>query len=386
MADAKLVLITLLLCFGIANAYNYNDLCNRDEKSTQFDMYVFGSSYTDWGNWIVYYDGSGYNLDQNNVIQPPTTWYNTTSSSVNIINTQGRASDGKNMIDFIGNYYNLTKSRSVDLLHLPTQSGNLVNFGIFGATANGNLYNKMYPLGTFYDFSQVAGNYGYDFQVSDFLIKLQNNPLKQISKNDVFIFDFVGGVDFPLIASCSDPTTCYSLFADSILQSMLELYNAGMRKMVFIHLDALFKYVPSFNKFDVSQSTNTGASIDLVISSYFNPMVFYKTLTDFRRTNMPLLNLQRVSYGDVFGNVLFRFALTGYRNNLYDDPDPRTQAYGSEIPPSMPFPTKYDYYSQYGVNIANTFFNDDNQPTEFSYRIMAKFVLQTMQGMITQCD
>ena len=382
------VFSALFLLYSTSNvyAYNYEDLCDRNQISTLQNIYVFGSSYTDFGNWAPYFEVStNYYLDSSGIIQPPTTWYNATSTSINIINQKGRASDGGNMIDFIANYYNYNKYTSSNLVQLINSGGNLINFAIFGASASGNVYNQQYSQFSIVDFTQITGNYGYDFQVSDFLFKLQNTPGLSISPGDVFIFDFVGGVDIPFIMACADPMQCFQEFETSIFQSMLRLYEVGMRNLLFIHLDSMYTYVPSYIKYDIEHESSVGAQINNFIANVFNRNVFYRDLVNFRKTNMPFLNLQRISYADVLSNVLFKSMQSGYRNNLDDDPDARVAAYGSGLLPSLPFPTIYDYKKQTGVYIKNTYFNDDNNPSEFSYRIMANYIIQIMRGMINQC-
>ena len=376
----------ILIFIRMVLGYNEMDICDRSQVNTNGNMYVFGSSYTDWGNWNNYIKGHGiYTLDANNIIQPPTEWYTNSQTSVNII-TNGRGSDGDNAMDFIANYYNLQKYVSSQITSFPTGVTFMVNYAIFGATHNGNMYNHHFTIGTPVTLDQLTGSFGYDYQVTKFLANSANSPLTPITKKDVFIYDFVGGTDMPFIGMCSSIPTCIAAFETTHFSNIQRLYNAGMRNLLFIHLDSLFHLVPSFIKFDTANLASTSSDMDLLINNIFNPVNFFQDLANFRTANMPLLNLQRISYQDILGNVINNFNQFGYRNSAPDDPDPRAIAFPGFIQPSFPFPTKWDYTSQNHVTIANAFFNDDNQPSEFSYRIIAKAIINYIRGIAKNCS
>lgn len=380
------ILIARILIGGGVMGYNMVELCDRTESSAIGDVFVFGGSYADWGNWMNYFSGKGYALDANRMIQPPTTWYTAEDYSVNIINSNGRASDGKNWVDFVANYYNLQKYRSSTIGAFPPGTGYMVNFAIVGSTFNGNVYNRMYMPGDVVNINQIAGSHGYDFQVNSFLSLLRNSQLKSITTQDLFIYDFVGGADMPYLYNCLDQIGCITNFTNTHLNNLKKLYDAGMRNVLFIHIDTLFHMVPSYIKFDTATTLTTGSLMDQLSSSIFNSDMFFANLTAFRTQYMPLLNLQRISYQDILGYVLYNFNQFGIRNSLGDDADPRYIAYNGFVNPNIPFPTQYDYFKQTGSYVKNVFFNDDNQLTEFSSRIMARAVIKYLEGIFKNCN
>lgn len=376
-----------ILAIQTASAYNELDLCDRNMQNTKSNFYVFGSSYTDWGNWKSYIMNHGiYTLDANNIIQPPTNWYNSTQTSTNIINSKGRGSDGDNAMDFIANYYNLQKYSGVEIFSFPAGVNFMVNYAIFGATHNGNMYNHRFSIGVPVSLEQLTGGNGYDAQVGKFLYQLSQSSLTSIGPNDVFIYDFVGGTDMPFIAQCSDITTCIGEFETTHLNNLQQLYNVGMRNLLFIHLDSLFHLVPSFIKYDTFQMATSSSDMNVLANAIFNPTSFFSTLASYRTSHMPLLNLQRISYQDILGQLIYTASQNGLRNSNSDDPDPRAVAFPGFITPGLPFPTKWDYYKQNHVSLGNVAFNDDNQPTEFTYRIMAKSIINYIRGMVKSCS
>lgn len=388
-------ILAALVLAAVALGYALNPkTCDVDQEKQ--NVYVFGTSLEDFGNWVSYFDGNGYSLNTQGVIEPPTTYYMNSIygqappiASINIVNEQGRFSNGRNVIDFIANYFNLHKYVSSDISHVPSGNGKIVNFAVGGSTADGNVYN-IPTVALPHDYDQVAGLYGFDFQVSDFITKLAANQNQIIKNTDIFLYSSVGANDVSLIAACTNVTACIINFTATHLTNIKTLYDAGMRRMILSYADSsAFGYNPATIKanatgYYVSVFNGLSALIfDTPTTGFLDQL--YAKLVDLSASGMSDLDLNVIPLSSLVSDVSSNPVKHGIRKTLPNDRDPRNYPLGT-TPSLFPFPTLYDTLVDRGSVLLDGYYNDDNHPTEAGYRDYASYYIDAMTTQFVVCN
>lgn len=394
----SLVIIAALAMSIAALVENTHQLeCNT--KQVKPNVYVFGISFEDWGNWIKYYDGNGYTLNVQGIITPgtvnyPDSLYGATPpiESVDIININGeytgRFSNGRNGLDFVANHFRLNRILSSETSHLPTSLGNIMNFAVGGSTANGNVHNApTVPLPHNYD--QVVGSHGFNGQVDDFQAKLAATSGAVIHSSDIFLYSSIGSNDISLIAACTNVTACIINFTDTHLDNIKRLYDSGMRRMILSYADAVFQYNPATIKYNTS-----GAYITVfngISAAIFNTPTtgfldrLYAMLVDLSTDGMSELDLNVIPLSSLIAGVATDPVEHGIRKTLPNDRDPRNYPLGTTTS-AFPFPTLYDTNVFSGANLLDAYYHDDNHPTEQGYQDYASYFIKTMSPQFVVCN
>lgn len=397
-----LVLVTLLaaagFAMGVASLVQNNSQLECSTQQVKPNVYVFGISFEDWGNWIKYYEGNGYTLNAQGIITPgsvvyPDSLYGETPpiESIDIINIEGqykgRFSNGRNGIDFITNFFKLNRILSSEATHLPSDTGNIMNFAVGGATASGNVHNApTVPLPHNYD--QVIGPHGFNGQVADFEEKLAAKPVV-IRSTDIFLYSSIGSNDISLIAACTNVTACIINFTDTHLDNIKRLYDSGMRRMILSYADAVFQYNPATIKYNTSGAyipVFNGLS-DLIFNTPSTGFLarLYAMLVDLSPDGMSELDLNVITLSSLISDVAVNPVNHGIRKTLPNDRDPRNYPLGTKNS-SFPFPTLYDASVYQGANLLDTYYHDDNHPTEQGYQDYASYFIRTMSPNFVVCN
>lgn len=393
------VLIIAALALGIAALIVSTNINTCDVNQVKQNVYVFGTSLEDWGNWVSYYDGHGYTLNTQGVITPPTVLYANTLygqappiGSVDIVNTQGRFSDGRNGMDFVGDYFKLHKLVSSHINHIPSDNkGYMINFAVGGSTADGNTCN-IPGVALPHNYVQVAGNHGFNSQVADFATKLAANQNAIIKDTDIFIYSSVGANDISLIAGCTNVTACVINFTATHLANIQTLYDLGMRRMIFTYVDSgAFNYNPATIKANITGYYVT--LFDALSATIFDTATtgflaqLYAKLVDPSITGMSDLDLNVIPLSTLVSDVSANPVRHGIRKTLPNDRDPRNYPLGTTTS-AFPFPTLYDTLNDpaRGAVLLDTYFNDDNHPTEAGYHDESTYFINTMTTQFVVCN
>ncbi len=352
------------------------------------EIFVFGDSIDDLGNWIAYINGSSYTRNSTGIIVPGTTSYDVSPAgpgkfAVNYINPQGRYGQGYNGMDYVAQKYNLHSLGSSP--HPSNKLSNfdslsrawMVSFAIGGAIADGNVYNApLIPLP--HSYSQVAGPWGYDFQVNEFATKLFASAKYVIKPTTWFFYNFVGANDIPLIANCSNMTICINNFTATHLNNLLILYELGMRNLIFTYVDGGFAYNPTTMKVDPSGGLST--FLDGIASTIFTgPTGFLAQLSTLIAASMHDLNINIVPLTTVILPISINPIPEGIRATMAQDPS-------AVSPAAFPFPTFLDYLVTFGASVTNTFYYDDNHPTEAGSRWYAQTFIRYLDSQYRLCN
>lgn len=394
---AAVILIVAAVVLGaVALGYALNPkTCPIDHQLKQ-NVYVFGISFEDWGNWVAYYDGQGYTLSDQGVITPGSAKYFDSVygqappvSSIDIVNSDGRFSNGRNGLDFVADYFRLKKLVSSDISHIPSDNGIMVNFAVGGSTADGNVHN-IPGVALPHNYDQVAGKHGFNAQVSDFITKLAANQNAIIKDTDIFLYSSIGSNDISLIAGCTNITACIINFTDTHLANIQTLYDAGMRRMILSYADSsVFGYNPATHK-----ANTTGYYVtvfDALSATIFDTATtgflaqLYAKLVDLSSSGMSDLDLNVIPLSSLISDVSSNPVKHGIRKTLPNDRDPRNYPLGTTTS-AFPFPTLYDTFTNRGAVLLDTYYNDDNHPTEDGYHDYASYFINAMTTQYIVCN
>lgn len=368
--------------------------CPVDQQKQ--NVYVFGISFEDWGNWVSYYEGHGYTLNTQGVITPGSALYFDSVygqappvQSTDIVNEQGRFSNGRNGVDFIADHYRMTKLVSSKIDHIPSdRRGYMINFAVGGSTADGNVHN-IPSVSLPHNYIQVAGAHGFNSQVTDFLAKLAANKNAIVHAEDIFFYSSIGSNDISLIAACPNVTACILNFTYTHLTNIKTLYDAGMRRMILTYADDVFGYNPATIK-----ANTTGYYITLfngISDTIFTTpntgflALLYAKLVDLSADGMSDLDLNVIPLSTLISGVSANPQRHGIRKTLTNDRDPRNYPLGT-TPSLFPFPTLYDTQVSRGAVLLDAYYNDDNHPTEQGYHDYAQAFIDALSTMFTVCN
>jgi len=393
---ATLMIVAALIVGSIALWRAYNPkTCDVDQIKQ--NVYVFGISFEDWGNWVSYYDGHGYTLNTQGVITPGSANYFDSVygqappvQSIDIVNTEGRFSNGRNGLDFVADYFKLHKLTSSHISHIPSDNkGYMINFAVGGSTADGNVHN-IPGVALPHNYVQVAGAHGFNSQVSDFLTKLAANQNAIIKDTDIFLYSSIGSNDISLIAGCTNVTACVINFTATHLTNIQTLYNAGMRRLILSYADSsVFGYNPATIK-----ANTTGYYItvfDALSATIFDTATtgflaqLYAKLVDLSSSGMSDLDLNVIPLSSLISDVSTNPVRHGIRKTLPNDRDPRNYPLGTTNS-LFPFPTLYDTLTDRGAVLLDGYYNDDNHPTEAGYHDYANYFINTMTTQFVVCN
>ena len=352
------------------------------------EIFVFGNSIDDMGNWLAYLNGSsGYSINGTRIINPGVFEYfvppaGPNKFAVNYINPLGRFGQNWNGMDYVAARYGLYSKGSPHASNTLKDFDNLgqdflVNFAIGGATANGNVYNAInLPLP--HNYTVVIGSHGYDFQVNEFARKLSVSDEYKIKPNTWFFYNYVGADDIPLIVNCTNGTVanCSNLFLDAHLNNLQILYDLGMRNLIITFFDFSFRWIPQIWKSDPSENYINDVMDQLagqLFASFTNDLAaqIAATMPLLNIINQPLVSvLQAVTNDNGFNE--------GIRPVMPQDPAPFPD-------PIFPFPTLLDYQILYGAGSTNTYYYDDNQLTEAGSRWYAQTFIRFLDSQFHMC-
>jgi len=356
------------------------------------EVFVFSSSLDDICNWVHYYDGAGsYSLNADRIVIPATLEYTQPPAgpghfSQNHIATTNRWGGNHNAMDYMAQHFKMhhyCSSQVSDFSELNSE-GFVVNFAIGGATANGNVYNAP-SVALPHTYSQVAGNYGFNWQVTDFLTKLSHDSDYHIKPSTWFIYDFAGANDISLIATCTNITVCIANFTSVTLSNLQALYNGGMRNLIFTYINSGFEYNPATIKVDPTGGNAT--ALDTIATLIFaSSGGFLDQLNAQLIATMQELQLVLVPVGPLLTAINSAPLLSGIRPTLKHDPDPRNPLYTTTS--AFPFPTYLDELNTVGFlgSFTNTFYYDDNHPTEAGYRYLAQTYETILNSQYKVCN
>lgn len=328
--------IIVLICAGLVRSENCKPLPN---------IYWFGSSQDDPGNWIrLYGTGDGRSWAPFQEISSPVFSYPSPINAIGIevIGAENRFADGLISPDFLATKYNFTLWVAEEIDYLPVESGNIVCFGIAGSTATGNQYNS-YVLNQPY--SVITGSGSYQYQVDKFLLLQQQIPTPIVSE-DIFIYSSLFATD--ILAVFNDwnaygPSTTYSdmdLIGLTTITNLQNLAYAGAKRFVILMLDPESAYIiPNFIKYLPCTDEITNF-IDYLLSIIDETL--YNRLEAFQAEYNAEVNI--VYYSELLNSTLTRSpAIRGFRVPFPNDVDPRTQ-YCEASEAALPFPTFMDAY------------------------------------------
>lgn len=333
-----------------------------------FNIYWFGSSQDDVGNWIKIY-GNDRSWGPFQQISSPVFSYPSPINAVGIeaMGAKNRFADGNISPEFLAHHYNFTIAASEDLTYMPRDVGNIVCFGIAGSTAIGNEYNT-YNLNQPYNV--IAGIGSYQYQVERFL-ELQELTEKTINPDDAFIYSSLFSTD--ILAIFNDwnyygPTQTYldmQLLGNVTIENLGKLADAGAKHFVIMILDPESAYIlPNFIKYCpcLDEITNF---IDYLLTIIDETL--YNRLESFQVEYG--VNVDIIYYSEVINATLNTYpTMYGFRTPFPNDLDPRIE-YCTVGNATFPFPTFMDTYLDNGGNIRlyNVPWFDDRQITSHAH-------------------
>jgi len=257
-----------------------------------------------------------------------------------------------------------------------TLDSNLITITNANVTANvtGNCY------------VEAVGNYGFNWQVADFVAKLTLDTDYHIKSSTWFIYDYAGINDISLISSCCvNETVCITYFNTLTLANIQALYNVGMRNLIFTYIDGGFEYNPQTIKIDPTGGNAT--ALDAIATLIFNGANgLLVQLNAQMIATMQELQLVLVPIAPILSAINSAPLLSGIRPTLKHDPDPRNPLYTTTS--AFPFPTYLDELNTAGFGglFTNTFYYDDNHPTEAGYRALAKTYEKILNSQYKACN
>ena len=208
------------------------------------NIYIFGPSTTETGNWAKYYPF----LNMEGVLYTtiPGTNLRKTADDTIVYNSNNRHSDGLCVTDYIACDCGLELINACDITELPMENGKLINYSVSGATALGTLSNQSDPVPPPFFWAAapagINGPHGIDSQVALFCEHLDASD-KTITSEDLFYFAAIGGNDVvPLATSlalasgnpAAEPfLTDNGEFIGSSVAAVEALYNKGARHIIY---------------------------------------------------------------------------------------------------------------------------------------------------------
>lgn len=396
IAALGLAIAGLVIALSINNNY-YPNKCsdmtiNGLSETQQREIFVFSNSLDDFGNWLHDIPPLGYySLDVDRIVQPGTSEYTVFPAGpgkfgVNHVSSTGRWGGEHNAMDFVAQFFKIKSYKSSDITsynhNLVGQNGFLVNFGIGGATANGNVYNAP-TVALPHNFDQVVGSFGYDYQVSEFVSKFVTGSRYQFKNHTWVFYNWVGANDFPLIASCTNVTACTITYIATHLANLQVLYNAGMRNLVLLIVDGGYQYNPEALKADPTGATATGLNL-LAGFTYGLTGQFETQFLAQLYSAMPDLQVYQLLASNIVGGIAGDLTANGIRSTLALDPDPRNPYLN--VTSAFPFPTRIDYETAHGADLTKTFYYDDNHPTEAGYKALAVPFIDALMSEYKVCN
>lgn len=377
---ATVFLIFLAVILGFTIDTNNKTASQQPPPSPNLNMYVFGASYEETGNWrIAITNGDFPNrtlpLGPLDPITPPTTFYGPplNSPGIALMGSRNRFSDGWNYLDFIAQTFGFHLTNSLSLGALPNGVNNLVNFAVAGASAEGNVFNTIIPNS---DYNQLLGPHSVIAQVQEFIALKSVPGSAPITANDIFLIGTLSGNDISTIGAMAyngNASGIPAAIASSIgtyLYAIQALYNMGARRMVITTVEGpCYPYIPSIWKTDYTGSVL--ASTVGLVNQYFT--FFYAQVAILRSTTALDLELEVTSICDLPNVWASEPFASGARATIESDlGDPRV-TYGGAPLPLYPFPTLYDMsLPPYNINGKSYNFHDDLHPTQIIHKRLSQ--------------
>lgn len=355
-------------------------MCNQS-----VNVYWFGSGLDDCGNWVGIYGGPHPWSGPYGAISNPTISYPppVNAAGIEAIGTQNRFADSYIAPDYVSFKYGLHLSVSEELSFIPDGWGNLVCFGIAGATAEGNVFNV--PNSN-QGYDETVGAGGFNHQVALFQELLAEYP-KYISPNDVFIYnsvfsDDIFGVFFDWVND--GPTEAFNAMESAgiaTIQNLQNLANSGATRFVIgiVDPEALY-FIPALIKSRPCDEciTNFVAWLLSIMDE-----CLYNRLEAFQQEYDVEVNV--FYYSDVIGSAISNYiTFSGIREPFCTDLDPRTE-YCSNSCAALPFPTFMDAYMNSGVKLYNTFWFDDLHVTSNVHKLLLRQVFSNYLSALNEC-
>lgn len=197
------------------------------EKCENFNIYWFGSSYTDVGNGRLNIGIEPYTIN--------TTSLGLCGDLVTGAGPCGRSSDGKVYPQFVASDMDYEVQMEYDLDSLPECRDSLASFAISGATQTGNT-NPTVPDGLF----------GFNWQVDRYLELYEESECFSIPEKDLFMYTCVGGNDFiELLLSIAageplNPILFFQSYKQAVIDNIVKLYSLGKSRRMIVVLTSAY--------------------------------------------------------------------------------------------------------------------------------------------------
>jgi hypothetical protein len=279
-----------------------NTYCPEDcsKKCKHFNLYWFGSSFTDISNGRLNFG-----------LQPYTV--NTTTLKDCVGYSQGlgpcaRSSDGKIYPQYIAEDLGMEINMEYDMDNLPRKKNKLISFSLTGACQTGNTV-----------LSTPLSEYGYDWQVSRYLELYEKSKHKVSLKKDIFMYTDVGINDLLYLLNLFidgtpiDPILYMKAYTDQVLANVTKLYSLGEAMTIFVQLvdAATVLRMPIFKSLSCVLPDTIGYLMELYdkVQKQLNNDLTALVL------GQPYLNLTVLTTSDIYENLSVNSGLYGIVND-----------------------------------------------------------------------